>query len=300
MKTFSNDLLRDTINAMPDDDRYRLLATFRTNERVDDFQSALRWFLCRLIVSRAYTKRYHKPYLVKREWYEDKPSVHRYDTLSYSTEVDRILVLIDHIKTYRKPTKPMGDLDREASAVRIALHAYYLRMVEYDITMLLENRGISFHVNKRKDRYVKSPYRAITECDRYLRSNRWDIQDALEAWVKDENDAHTQWLENPKQHKLPPKPPTPARIVHMYSRLLRHLTVVSVSSAIPIDSLSDPENGDDWQDWIEADHALPYIKDVQIRIKQLRHAARFANQRFHGVDNRMNENYRYDPPRNEP
>ena len=235
---------------MTDMERYALLATLRTGEHISNHERELRWYFLRMIMTRAYISSYHRTYSVDREWNEcidtDIDNYHR--VVSYDMEMHRLLILIEHIKTYTTPKKIKEGFTPDTAAVALAIKAYYFRFIQYDVTLLLEQKGIAFEEHDFFDyqpiRRKHQRYSRILELDRYLRQADWDVHKALITWVQDKNSNYDRYMNDPDVHTIDRNNirPTPAMILGMYARMLRHAAVVAHNSATSLESLVDEDD----------------------------------------------------------
>lgn len=241
MTAIKGKVLRERIDNMTDKQRYALLATLRTGEHLSPQDNQLRWYFLRMIVTRAYIKSYKHSYSCSRDWYEEEPRGHTQGyKVSYELEVTRILELIEHIKEYKAPAlaKVKDGYTPDTAAVAIAIKSYYMRFIQYDMTLLLESKGVSFNEHKYKrgkegnvitvSSRVK--YSRILELDKYLRAAKWDVKTAIRAWVYHQNKTY-----DTGSHKRP----TPGMILGMYARMIRHASVMGMVHAESIEAMTE-------------------------------------------------------------
>lgn len=250
--------LRGIVDGMTEMERYELLATLRTGEPVTREQQELRWYFMRMIMTRAYTRSYKHAYSVQRQWYEVQENRFRL-VLSYEMETARILTLAEHIKKYKAPSKVRAGHTKDTAAVALALKSYFLRFVLYDVTILYKNKGVAFGRN----------YSRILEMDKYLRTNGWSPQLAINAWVRDKNADYDRYMDSGvKVLDANHKRPTPAMILGTYARFIRHATVYGVISSFSMDT-TESEEDDDINPYQDAKQGFVAIHDVSVRYKQL-------------------------------
>lgn len=274
MKAIRGKQLKTVIDRMNDAERYALLATLRTGERITEYQKQLRWYFLRMIVARAYALSYKKLYNVKRDWY------HQTNAPLGELECDRILELIEHIRSYKVPKnlKPRHGLTVDQSVVALALRGYYFRYIQIDVSIHFRNKGVSFDEYKFSNNlsygvahreYTR--YSRILELDKYLRAAKWDVYAALKLWVQDKNDAYDEYMDSPRSRlDRNHKRPTPAMVLGMYARLLRHVSVYSFTQNLSIDSmLEDHEEQGTVEPFYNSKPALTLLRDVSVYYKEL-------------------------------
>lgn len=284
--------LKHQLSILSDADRYRLLATLRTGE-INKEDVELRWFFLRLIVARAYMRSYKTSYSVKREWFETEHYFDKSSYLSYDMEVNRILALIEHIRKYKFNKIPQEGYTEDMAAVAMALKAYYFRFTQYDMTLYMEAKGISFwrytllgeYGQLRHNRYER--YAALTDIETLLRRAGWDAENALRLWVQDREDAAEDIVPemSSMHYRITRKRPTPAMALGMYARILRHMQVNNVTEALSLDELLSNEWGVVYEHNVKS--AMRCCHDAAERYYQLKKEAQKVGSKFRNTDNRF-------------
>lgn len=203
-------------------------------------------------MTRAYISSYKRAYSVSREWYQAKPlRIGDTKNVSYELEIERVCELAEHIKNYKAPAKVRDGHTKHTAAVALAIKSYYMRFLQYDATILMRLKGVSFdEVKVRRGGVVFRKlvrYSRLLDMDRLLRANNWNPQDALKQWVREANENYDKYMSNGNLKALDRnmKRPTPAMMLGMYARLIRHSAAQSLIHTESIDAIEENWDDDD-------------------------------------------------------
>lgn len=285
MKTYTGEQLKDVVDNMTDDERYDLLATLRTGQPLTEKMRQVRWYFLRGIVIRGFKRR--AKYYIRRngEWWNSRTFVHNNKpSINYYAEVGYILELADFIRNYNQDNS-VPNPDRVA--VKKALKAYYVNFSVLETHGFLQDRGISFHTKNRKGQYVSVVFREAAHYEVLLRKHNFDIGAALNDWKQQEELRYDSWLKGENTAKTV-RPVTPARLLNMYARLLRHLVARSLAVCAPFSSVIseykqyrpiDTEISDIEDLGQDISPAIEVLLDVSVYLDDIKRQSKFVNKK---------------------